>query len=78
MDWVCFGPIKYGTVVSIILDVLINNKNIFGVVVVVGGGDSDVKVGCTIYWRIFPVKVKRSRRGANISVVNSILLISVF
>ena len=31
-----------------------------------GGGGSDVKMGCTIYWKIFPVK---SVRGAYISVV---------
>ena len=34
--------------------------------VVVGGG-SDVKMGCTIYWKIFPVK---SVRGVYISAVN--------
>ena len=34
---------------------------------VVGGG-SDVKMGCTIYWKIFPVK---NARGVYISVVRS-------
>ena len=33
-----------------------------------GGGGSDVKMGCTIYWKIFPVK---NARGVYISVVRS-------
>ena len=36
------------------------------VVVVVGGGGSDVQMVCTIYWKIFPVK---NDRGVYISVV---------
>jgi len=35
-------------------------------VVVVGGG-SDVKMGCTIYWKNFPLK---RARGVYISIVN--------
>ena len=34
------------------------------------GGGSDIKVGCTIYWKIFPVK---RARGVYISIVNSML-----
>ena len=37
-----------------------------------GGGGSDVKMGCTIYWKIFPVK---RASGVYISEVDSILLI---
>ena len=33
-----------------------------------GGGGSNVKMGCTIYWKIFPVK---NVRGVYISVVRS-------
>ena len=32
-----------------------------------GGGGSDIKMGCTIYWKIFPVK---RARGVYISVVH--------
>ena len=42
------------------------------IIFVVGGGwvvgGSDVKMGCTIYWKIFPVK---NVRGVYISVVRS-------
>ena len=51
VDWLCYDPIKYFVSSS----AFYSFKTNFLVVVGGGGGGSDVKMGCTIYWKDFPL-----------------------